>query len=609
MIQARSYQSECVSAIWNYFMTATGNPIAALPTGTGKSVIIALFIYSIFEKFFNQRILVLTHVKELIEQNHSKLVTLWPGAPAGIYSAGLNRRDINSKILFAGIASIAKHWQELGHIDLIIIDECHLVSPNDETTYRKFIDNLLSINPSLKVIGFTATPYRLGHGNITEAGGIFTDICFDITNLHAFNRLIAEGFLAPLIPKRTNLELKIDGVGTRGGDFIASQLQLAVDKDSITENALKEALEHGADRKAWLIFASGVEHACNICDMLNNMGIPTGVVHGNLSASERDQTIADFKCGKLRAVVNNNVLTTGFDHPLIDLIIVLRPTCSTVLWVQMLGRGTRPCEGKENCLVLDFAGNTARLGPINDPVIPRKKGKSTRPAPVKECPKCRTWNHASARLCCAPGCDHEFTFETKLMQNASNREIVKGTLPQVEVLKINHITFMQHDKQGSASSLKVTYYSGLSQYSEYICLEHDNDYLKRKARKWWSERSTMPCPSDIKTALSLTGKLQTPTHIRVWVNKKYPEIMAYCYDGTAFGKEDAPPVVETPTSETVQNHPTSPSIGYGQYGKPKATLNDTLMAEAKRLAGVKVDEDLDNSVPILVSDLDDDLPF
>lgn len=609
MIQPRSYQSECVSAIWAYFTKSKGNPIAALPTGTGKSVIIALFIYSIFQQFFNQRVLVLTHVKELIEQNHEKLISIWPQAPAGIYSAGLNRRDINSKILFAGIASIAKRWAELGKVDLILIDECQLVSPNDETTYRTFIENLRTINPHIKVIGFTATPYRLGHGSIIENGGIFTDICFDITGLHAFNRLIAEGFLAPLIPKRTDLTISLDGVHIRAGDYIQSELQKAVDKEQITEAALKETMEQGADRRAWLIFAAGVEHACNIADMLNGMGVPTGVVHGKMSSGERKQVIADFKSGKLRAVVNNNILTTGFDYPAIDLIVVLRPTCSAVLWVQMLGRGTRPCEGKENCLVLDFAGNTKKLGPINDPVIPHKKGKATRPAPVKECPKCKTYNHASARICIAPLCGHEFTFETKLNTMASTNQIVKGDLPQVEVFKVDHITYMRHEKAGANPSLKVTYYVGLTQYIEWVLLEHsDNQFLQRKARKWWSERSSVPMPDKVDLALGLTGELQVPTHIRVWVNKKYPEIMAYCYDGTAFGKDPAPETVIKPTSESMQMHPTSPSQGYAHLTKKvkiDVPVNDWKALKAATV-NKQEDEDLEG---VLVECGEDDLPF
>src|SRR5690554_3076854 len=194
LLKPRSYQTECVSSLYNYFATNHGNPVCALPTGTGKSVVIAMFLESIYRFYPSQKVLVLTHVKELIAQNHEKLMALWPQAPAGINSAGLGKRDIHQRIIFAGIASVAKKWAEFGHVDLIVIDEAHLVSPNDETMYRAFITGLMSVNPHLKVIGFTATPWRLGHGKLTdphekngkEIPGIFTDVCFDITGLHAF---------------------------------------------------------------------------------------------------------------------------------------------------------------------------------------------------------------------------------------------------------------------------------------------------------------------------------------------------------------------------------------------------------------------------------------
>lgn len=602
MIQPRSYQTECVNSLWNYFKHNKGNPVAALPTGTGKSVIIALFIISIYKAYFNQRVLMLTHVKELIEQNYDKLITLWPQAPAGIYSAGLNKKDLHSRILFAGIASIAKKWDLLGKIDLIIVDECHLVSQAQQTTYHKLITFLTTVNPQLKVIGFTATPYRLGQGSIVGEGSIFTDICFDITNMVSFNRLIAEGYLAPLIPKHTKLQLDLSEVAVKGGEFVAGDLQHAVDKDSITEIALKETLELGQDRVAWLVFASGVEHACHIADMLNAMGIPSGVVHGGLSASERDGVIKSFKSGELRCVVNNNVLTTGFDHPLIDLIVVLRPTCSTGLWVQMLGRGTRPADGKTNCLVLDFAGNTSRLGPINDPVLPRKKGKKSGPAPVKVCPICNVYNHASARFCIGEKCSYEFTFETKIVTTASNKDIVKGDLPVVEVYKVKHLTYAKHEKIGGTPSLKVTYYTESGNFTDYVCMEHENAYIKKKGLRWWSERCDLPCPNEIDVALGLTGKLKIPTHIRVWVNKKYPEIIAYCYDGTAFNKEPAPEVVELPTTENILAHPTSPSRG---YGKSNVEMGNILKTADSVIT--KADVDLENMVE--VESNEDDLPF
>ena len=552
-IQDRSYQTEAVGSIYSYFATQFGNPLVAMPTGTGKSIVIARFLQSVFHHYPNQKIMVLTHVKELIEQNHAKLMAVWPNAPAGIHSAGLKKRDTLNQIIFGGIASVAKKWAEFGCVNLILIDEAHLVSPNDETMYRSFIEGLKSINPHLKIIGFTATPWRLGQGRLTE-DGIFTDVCFDITGLNAFNRLIAEGFLAPLIPKKTKMLLDVDGVHMRGGEFIQGELQNAVDKEEITSVALREAMECGYDRKHWLIFCSGVDHAIHTAEMLTLMGIPCGAVHSKMKDSERDQIIADFKSGKLRAVANNNVLTTGFDMPGIDLIVMLRPTASPVLWVQMLGRGTRPFEcaeyKKENCLVLDFAGNTKRLGPINDPVIPRKKGQKGGEAPVKLCEACGTYNHASVRYCggsphpSPEGCGHEFPIMTKLKQEASTAELIKGDAPIVEVFKIDHITYTKHQKVGKPDAIKVAYYCGFQHFEDYVCLEHEG-FASRKARMWWRERAARPAdgvysadvivPETTDQALSSTQFLQTPTHLRVWINKKYPEIMKYCYDGSAFG--------------------------------------------------------------------------
>jgi len=147
LIQSRSYQSEAVGAIYNYFATKQGNPLVAMPTGTGKSVVIAMFLESIFRAYPNQRVLVLTHVKELIEQNYDKLKTVWPNAPAGINSAGLGRNDFLHPIIFAGIASVAKKAMYFGHVDLVLIDEAHLLSPNENTMYQKFLSELMKINP------------------------------------------------------------------------------------------------------------------------------------------------------------------------------------------------------------------------------------------------------------------------------------------------------------------------------------------------------------------------------------------------------------------------------------------------------------------------------
>lgn len=572
MIQARSYQIEAVHSVYTYFSANSGNPLIAMPTGTGKSVVIALFLQSVFYYYPNQKILVLTHVKELIEQNYAKLMQIWPNAPAGINSAGVGKRDTLHKIIFGGIASVIGQWQNLGHVDLILIDEAHLVSPNEGTMYQKLIAGLKSVNPYLKVIGLTATPWRIGQGKITD-DGLFTDFCFDITGLEAFNRLIAEGYLCTLIPKKTEMLLDVEGIHIRGGDFVASELQHAVDKAEITYAALKESMEVGADRHKWLIFCSGIEHAMHTSEMLNSMGIPCACIHSKLKKTEREQILADYKAGKYRALTNNNVLTTGFDAPDIDLIIVLRPTASPVLWVQMLGRGTRPvyapgfdlstAEGrllaishgpKQNCLVLDFAGNSKRLGPINDPVIPRKKGKGTGEAPVKLCDRCGVYNHASVRHCIY--CGYEFPIQTKITQEASTVEIVRSEMPVVEEFKIDHITYGEHRKHDTAPILKVSYYCGLKRFDDYVCIQHAKDsFAGRKAGKWWRERSDFPVPDTTELALQASSTLKTATHVRVWTNKKYPEILAYCFDGTCFGKEEVSDADEGPSVQCNSSRP------------------------------------------------------
>jgi DNA repair protein RadD len=564
LLVPHQYQVEASDSIFDYFGKKAGNPLVAMPTGTGKSVVIALFLETVFRYYPRQKILCLTHVKELIQQNYSKLMTLWPNAPAGVNSAGLKQRDVLNPIIFAGIGSVAKYAAQFGHVDLVLIDEAHLVSPTEETMYRTFLNDLRAMNPLLKVIGFTATPWRTGVGKLTE-GGLFTDFCFDITHMEAFNRLIHEGYLCPLIPKKTDTVLDIDGVHIRGGEFVAQELQNAVDRDEVTERACREAMERAPDRQHWLAFCAGVEHAQHTADILNSLGVSAIAIHSKMGAEQRDAGIRDWKAGRFQCAVNNNVLTTGIDFPGIDLILMLRPTASTQLWVQMLGRGTRcvyapgfnisvaeermesiRLGGKVNCMVLDYAGNTRRLGPINDPVIPRKKGERAGDAPVKICDMCGTYNHASVRVCV--GCGYEFPVITKLKQSASSEELIKGDMPQVEVFKIDHITYSVHTKLGARNSMRVSYYCGVRNFNEYVCVEHDG-WAGRKARIWWRERSELPTPQSTDHALMAVDTLKVPTHLRVWVNKKYPEILAHCYDGSAFGTQDPSDSMEPPTTD------------------------------------------------------------
>src|SRR5262245_19541853 len=400
MLSLRPYQQAAIAAIYQYFAENPGHPLVVIPTAGGKSVVLASFIQGVLQQWPDQRILVVTHVRELIAQNHAEMMGLWPDAPAVMYSAGLGRRQIGARVLFAGIQSIHRRAYGVQQCDLVLIDEAHLIPRSSNTMYRSFLHTLSRINPDLKVIGLTATPYRLDSGLLNEGKGrLFTDIAYEVS----VRDLIDQGYLCPLVTKLTNLTLDVGGVGSRGGEFIAGQLQAAVDRESITHAAIDEILAYGEARRSWLMFCSGVAHATHVAAALCGRGVSCATIFGDTPSAERDRIVAAFKRGEVRALASMGVLTTGFNAPAVDLIALLRPTKSVGLYVQMVGRGTRLAPGKENCLVLDFAGNVARHGPV-DAVKPARPAEGEGPAPTKVCPDCDSILPAAVRQC--PDCGH-----------------------------------------------------------------------------------------------------------------------------------------------------------------------------------------------------------
>lgn len=571
-IELRWYQEEAVQALFDFFNDPArahslepANPLICMPTGTGKSVVIAEFLRRALMLYPQTRAIVATHVKELVRQNAKKLIDIWPLAPVGIHSAGLSQRDTMQPVIFGGVQSMVGKFPLFGWRDLLAIDEAHLLSPNGDTSYQKFIEELSkgpagcdpasrNVNPYLKVIGFTATPYRLGLGHMTN-GNLFTHVAYNLCTIDAFNRLMAEGYLSPVIPQRTDEQLDVSSVGMRNGDFIPGQLQAAIDVETITYRALKETVEKGFNRRSWLLFASGVEHAEHICEMLNNVfGISCVAIHSGNSKETNAKNLELWQTGQVRAAVNMNSLTTGVDHPPCDLIAVLRPTMSTGLWVQMIGRGTRPFSWfmlgpaeqqrliafqgfvKQNCLVLDFAGNTRRLGPINDPVIPKPKGKGPPgDAPVRICDACGTYNHATAKICI--GCGKEFEFSENISSRASELELLRSNLPQIEPFTVDRVVMVGHTSRSSGrDSIKVAYYCGLRTFFEYISVETPINFHRHKSRDWFRQRYHYNTPqytwdNDVpltnKEVLDLSQELRWPARINVWLNKETPEIMGY----------------------------------------------------------------------------------
>ncbi|MEZ4754537.1 MAG: DEAD/DEAH box helicase [Bdellovibrionota bacterium] len=354
----RPYQQEAVDATLSHFRRSRDPAVIVLPTGAGKSLVIAELA-----RIARGRVLVLTHVKELVEQNHEKYCSY--ELEAGIYSAGLNRKDSAEKVIFGGIQSVARAEPSFFEdFSLLVIDECHRISQEDDTQYAQVIKSVLENNPSLCVLGLTATPYRLDSGWVyqyhcsgvlrSESPLFFKKCLYELP----LRQMIDQGFLTPPVQIDAPVasydfsELRPDSSTNR---FALKEIEAVLkDQRRITPIIIKNILEVSEDRRGVILFTASIRHAKEILDILPPQN--SAMIIGDTPSEEREAIINQFKAQKIKYLVNVSVLTTGFDAPHVDLIAILRPTESVSLYQQIVGRGLRLYAGKEDCLILDYTG-------------------------------------------------------------------------------------------------------------------------------------------------------------------------------------------------------------------------------------------------------------
>ena len=354
-------------------------------------------------------------------------------------------------------------------------------------------------------------------------GRIFDQIVYDANVAD----LIEQDYLSPIISKATAQQLDVTGVAKRGGEYVPGALEIAVDKDWVTRNAAEEIARFGVDRKAWLVFCSGVMHAEHVRDAIRLTGASCEMVVGETPSHERDRCISQFRAGKIRCLTSVGVLGTGFNVPHVDMIALLRPTQSAGLFVQQCGRGLRKAPGKKNCLILDFSGLTKLHGPI-DQITTTGNGsdKTTGDPLAKECPKCATLVALAARQC--PDCGYEWPPRDELLPrheataDAHTSIISKGRPVWVDV---NEVRYYRHEKPGSPASLRAEYHCGLTVHREWVCLSH-NGFARQKAEAWWQRVGQSPIPRNTEDALTRVEELRSPSQIQVRPDGKFFQITA-----------------------------------------------------------------------------------
>lgn len=409
----------------------------------------------------------------------------------------------------------------------VLVHNCQDLPEEDETMYRKFINDLKLANPYLKVIGFTATPYRLGQGLLTDGNNpIFNDIIYDYGIIQGIN----DGFLSNLISKEMETKFDISKVGTRKKEYIQSQLDDAVNKDDINKAVVDELMIYGKTRKCWLAFCVTIDHATKIRDEIRSRGITCETIHSKISSEERDRILRDYSNGLITCLTNVGVMTKGTNIPRIDMIAFLRPTKSAGFVVQAAGRGTRLFPDKTDCLLLDYAGILHEHGPI-DLITAKRVTSGDGVAPVKTCPGCKTILFAGTMEC--PDCGFIFERESVEKKIKTSAAIAPALSTQIkpEWKKVTHCLFFRHKKEGKPDSLRVEYLCGpMYNFREWKCFEHSGR-MRENACNWWIDAGgKSPSPNTVTEALNRTAELSYPKYIAVRKTGKYHEITGYKWD-------------------------------------------------------------------------------
>ncbi|TGQ19279.1 DEAD/DEAH box helicase [Mesorhizobium sp. M00.F.Ca.ET.217.01.1.1] len=543
MLELRPYQREAIDALYEYWANGGGNGLIVLPTGAGKALVIAKIIEELLSGYPDMRIVNVTHSAPLVEQNYREFIGLLPFAPAGIYSASLGRRDGRAQVLFCGIQSIYKRTEEIGEVDLVIVDEAHAISRNSNTQYGKFFKGIKKNNPDSRVMGTTATDYRMDSGRLTDDmdtdGEVDDDgqplrikLFDDVVYEAKITDLIEQGYLTKLTSHKTTAKIDLKGVGTRGGEYIPGQLSEAAEK--IIEEAVAEDMVMSEGRRGALFFSTSKENARHIAECVSRHGKRCAVLTSD-NAHQTKEIFSGFKSGKYWGISSVSMITTGTNFPWVDFISLILSTKSPGKLVQILGRGTRNFAGKEDCLIADHGKNLAFHGPI-DQIRPKAPGEGDGDQPKKVCPKdkqdekgntgCGELVPISRMTCHCCGYVFPPSEEIKITATAADAPVL--STEEAKWRAVNTRTFRYHEgKAGKIDSIKVTYLCGGTAINEWCCPGHQGRAKASADRYWAAHGGQRPFPKGPLEWLRRQNELLETEEISIEPNGRYWNVLGH----------------------------------------------------------------------------------
>lgn len=516
-MQLRPYQLEALDKVMAD-LRQKPYVLLQIPTGGGKTVVFSEIIRRWMTEYPAMTIAVAAHRQELITQARDKLLTVWPeGAfQIGLACAGAGRVDTSRPVLIGSVQTLARRALRRP-IHLLIVDEAHRIPAVEAGgQYHSLIRRLVNLNPNLRVLGCTATPFRLGHGYIygdeCKAGrtNIFPELNFQIS----LEELTAEGHLAPIRAKEgASIGSELARVKLTNGDYDPAELNSLLMRGVHIQSAVDAYEKYGESRNKVLVFAASIEHAEKLAAAFGLAGHQAAAVHSQMADHGRKMVLRDFDQGGLKVLVNVGILTEGWDSPRVNLIMMCRPTKAPALFVQMIGRGTRLFPGKDDLLVLDLAENYKTHGEPSAPAI-RTPGQGGGEAPFKVCPECSALLPTSSLRC--RDCGHQW--EVWLVDEEVAPPMVEVKRPPAGLSRVVH-----WDAEGYVSQkghyllrLKILCRPG-GEVKSFLDLEGAASvYGRQKARAlWWQLSGGKEPPATVREAAARAGELRLPEFVTV----------------------------------------------------------------------------------------------
>ena len=523
-MKLRPYQITALNSIHNALKQQKEVLLQAI-MGAGKTVIITRLINRYFKET-DRKFLILAHKQELVEQFEKTFREMSdvPFHEIGISCAGLKQKDTHKRITIGTVQTFVNQAEHYGYTDLLVIDEAHKIEIGKGSQYDQIINMLRSHNAKLRIIGITATPFRLGHGFIYGDKCTGKNLFQNLTHHIMYEELREQGYLMKLEGKvavAEQYQQDISHVG-KNGDYVLNQLGDMMSKAIHLQTAVDAIHEHCRDFKCICVFCCTIDHAEKLKNLL---GEECTTVHSKLTEIERFQNIADWKSGKKRIITSVNILIEGFDHPPLDCLVCARPTLSTSLYLQSVGRVLRTSPGKEKAFFLDLTDNTERFGTDLDHVrvkVPKKVSEAIEKERKnwKECPECDCQVHISRMIC--PKCGYEW--DMREYEEALNIPDTKDIVfNEPEEYQVNYMQFERHQKEGKPDSVRVEYWNNgyFSRFpivSEWLCFDHGG-FAAEKAKQWWQEHCDDPkIPETVDEALKwISESCRQP--VKIWVKK------------------------------------------------------------------------------------------